>query len=1000
MKTQVKRKATGGRIGRKETLNFTFDGRPLTGYTGDSLASALLANDIHLVARSTKLHRPRGIMAAGVEESSAFVTVGRGGYYTPNCLATRVELSEGLEARSINCWPSLHYDFGSVASLFSWLMPAGFYNKTFMWPASKWGVYERFIRLAAGLSRSPVEPDVDRYEKCWDHFDVVIVGGGPSGLAAALASGRAGANTMLVDDDIEMGGSLLYLNAEIDSQPGFDWVSKTLSELRGMKNVVLLCRTTAFGYYDHNYLILFERMADHVADSSTAGPRHRLWKIRARHVVLTTGALERPLVFANNDRPGVMLASGARSYINRYAVMPGERAVAFTNNDTAYGAAFDLADGGVTMSAIIDLRPHPPDHLVEAAKKRGIEVLGGHAVVRVDGKKQIREIEISAIVDGSIDQTSNARRLACDLLINSGGWNPNVNLFSQSGGTLRYDKRLATFIPDEGGQPQNVAGAANGTFSMGQALAEGFAAGISASEPGSDDRQIAFQVETILGEDPTPYTMWRIPKRRRKDPRFVDNFNDVTDSDIALAVREGYELVEHAKRYTITGLGPDQGRTSNILALGILSEERGHPIEALGTTTFRPPYTPVSFGSIAGREINEFLVPVAMTPLSNWIVENGGMLDLGTKWRYPNCFPREGEDFDMAAKRECLAIRNNVVLCNSSTLGKLDIKGKDSLNLLNMVYTNSWDSLDVGRVRFGVMLKENGTIFDDGVTARLGENHYHMCTSSASVEHVMDWIEELLQCEWPHWEVFVTDVTSQWASITLVGPKARQVLEKVGTDIDLSPDSFPHMAVREGNIAGVSARILRVSFVGELSYEINVPAGFARAIWLSLMNAGESADVTACGVEALDRSRMEKGFILPGQDLDADTTPYDIGIGWVVNNKKVDFIGKRSLERPFFHSEGRKQLVGLLSEEPNEVLPMGSHIVANKRRNSYDSPHVGFVTSSCFSHTLDRSIALALLENGHNSIGNEVDVFLGERTTRAKVTKAIFYDPEGNRLHD
>ena len=993
----------GGRIDRTRTLSFRFNGRALTGHAGDTLASALVANGVGVVGRSFKFHRPRGIMAAGVEEPNAIVDLGRGTRYTPNSIATRVELFDGLEARSVNCWPSANFDFGAIASLFSSLMPAGFAYKTFMWPASLWTSYEKYIRIAAGLGRSPVEADADRYEKRWAHTDVAVVGGGPAGLAAALSAARSGARVLLVEDDSEMGGALLSRKVEIDGRPAMDWVAETVAELAGIDDAILLTRTTAFGYYDHNYLIFSERVTDHLgADAPSNAPRHRLWKVRARQVVLATGALERPLVFAGNDRPGVMLASGAQSYANRFAALSGRRAVVFTNNDTAYGAALDLADTGVAVGAVVDLRPDSASPAVEAARARGIEVLSGHAVVATRGRKRLRGVEVAAlatVAGGQIDEGAGVRTLDCDLLACSGGWNPTVHLFSQAGGKLRFDPNLAAFVPKESARAPQVAGAARGTFALDQVLADGFAAGAEAARAaGFAGSEASPALAATPSENPAPLALWRIPARRRGAKRFVDITNDVTDSDIALSAREGYTSVEHAKRYTMTGMGVDQGRTGNVLALAILAEERGDPIEAVGTTTFRPPYTPVPFGVIAGRDTGKLVMPEAKTPLSPWLVEQGAVLEAGGRWSFPSRFPREGEDMEATVKRECLAVRNGVGLANSSTLGKLDIQGRDSLELLNMVYTNAWDSLEIGRVRFGVMLAEDGSILDDGVTARLEANHYHMCPSTGGVETVLDWLEQLLQCEWPHWDVYVTDVSAQWASITLAGPKARRVLANVGTDINLTPAAFPHMSLRQGQVAGVPARILRVSFTGEICFEVNVQAGYGRAVCEALMAAGEPEGIMPVGGDALDILRTEKGYILPGQDTDTDTTPHDLGMAWILSRKKSDYIGKRSLERPFFH-QGRKQLVGLLTENPDEVIPLGCHIVPGPRAIPHGSPHMGFVTSSCYSHTLDRSIALAVLEEGRERIGDTVELSLGDKTTRAQVTQPRFYDPEGARLH-
>ncbi len=994
------RLAEGGRIDRARPLGFSFNGRRYEGYAGDTLASALLASGVHLVGRSFKYHRPRGVMSAGVEETNALVQLGGGARSTPNVLATQLELFEGMAARSINCWPSVERDFGAAAGLVSRLLPAGFYYKTFMWPSGMWMGYEHFIRRAAGLGQAPREPDAERYVRRWEHVDVAVVGAGPAGLAAALAAGRAGARVLLCEQDREPGGALLSEAAEIDGRPALDWVAEAAAELDSMAEVTLLPRTTLFGYHDHNYLTAVERATDHLgADAPAHLPRERLWKVRARQVVLATGAIERPLVFADNDRPGIMLAGAARSYLKRFAARPGRMAVVFANNDGAYRAALELNAGGVAVTALVDPRPAPKGAWSEALEAGGVEHLAGHAVVATHGRKRIQGVEVAPVSPDGREITGRHRFITCDFLANSGGWNPAVHLFSQSGGRLGFDDELACFVPERARQPLRSAGAAKGSFALADCLAEGFAAGTgAAAESGFGDGKPPPTPAASPSPDPAPLACWQLPVARRAAKCFVDFHNDVTAADIALAAREGFVSVEHTKRYTTAGMGTDQGKTGNVNALAILARVRGEAIPAVGTTTFRPPYTPVTFGAIAGPDVGPLFLPERKTPIFPWHQARGAVFEPTGDWRRPRYYRENGEDMAAAVSRECLAVRNAVGITDSSTLGKIDIQGPDSLKLLDWVYTNAWGSLAVERCRYGLMLGEDGMVFDDGVTARLGERHYLMSTTSGGAGRVFDWLEEWLQCEWPHFAVDLTSVTTEWASIALAGPRARQVLAKLEPDFDIGAESLPHMAVAEGRVAGIPARVFRVSFTGELSYEINVPAGHGLALWLALMVAGEPEGITPFGLEALLTLRAEKGYIVDGVDTDGSITPHDLGMDWIVSRKKADFIGKRSLSRSFVAGAGRRQLVGLLTEDPAEVLPPGAN-VAGELRPKPPMPIAGNVTSSTFSPTLGRSIALALVKDGRSLIGQKVALPLAGKVVRAEVVRPLFYDPEGERLH-
>ena len=999
MSAQNQRLAEGGRIDRDQRLGFTFNDVRYTGYAGDTLASALLANGVVLVGRSFKYHRPRGILSAGAEEPNALVQLGKGARTEPNLRATQVELYDGLVAESINCWPSVEYDIGAINNRISRVLPSGFYYKTFMWPRKLWMTYEYFIRRAAGLGKAPRAPDPDRYDKRHAHCDVLVAGGGPAGLAAALAAGRTGARVIVADDQQEFGGALLNTRAEIDGKPAMDWVAAALDELAAMDEVTLLPRATVFGYYDHNYLGIAERVTDHLGPDAAppAAPRQRLWRVRARQVVLAAGSHERPLVFADNDRPGVMLAGAAQTYVNRYAVKPGGRAVVFTNNDSAYQAALDLIDGRVRIAALVDVRPEPAGPLVEAVRAQGIEIVAGHAITATHGAKRVTAVEVMRLNEAGDQVTGPARRFDCDLVCMSGGWNPAIHLFSQSRGRPVFDAEKACFVPGRSVQAERSAGACNGAFALADCLAEGFAAGLAAAGDAGRKKGRARKMPAAPEPESRPLRpLWRVPAVRGVK-QFVDFQNDVTAADLVLAAREGYDSVEHLKRYTTTGMGTDQGKTSNVNAIAILAQIAQAEIPDVGVTTFRPPYTPVGFGTLAGRAVGPLWEPARLTPMHLRHADTGAVFEDVGQWKRAWYYPNDGETMHDAVNRECLAVRTSLGIFDATTLGKIDIQGSDALELLNRVYTNAWDTLAVGRARYGLMLGEDGMVMDDGVTARIGEHHYHMTTTTGGAPRVMAWLEEWLQTEWPELKVYLTSVTTQWAVVAIAGPNSRRLLGELCDDIDLATEAFPFMAWRDGTVAGLPARVYRVSFSGEIAYEINVPASYGTALWRALMTAGAKYQITPYGTEAMHVLRGEKGFVVVGHDTDGTMTPFDLGMGWIVSKKKKDFLGKRSLARSDCLREGRKQLVGLLSEDPNEVVPEGSQIVAEVRAKP-PMPMEGHVTSSYWSPVLGRSIAMAVLKGGHGRHGETVTISLANKNVRAVVGKPIFYDPEGKKL--
>ena len=997
--SQTHRLTSGGRIDRSKPLRFSFNGKALTGYQGDTLASALIANGVHLVARSLKYHRPRGLVAAGVEEPNAIVQVGEGALTQPNLVATQVELYEGLVACSVNVAPSVRFDLRAVHGWFSRLMPPGFFYKTFMWPSGSWRRYEHEIRKAAGFGVVPDAPDPDHYEHMDVHCDVLVVGAGPAGLSAALEAGRTDARVILLDERVELGGSLLSGRARISDDGASEWVAGVAEELNSLPEVQVLARTTAVGYYDHNFLLALERCADHLAPGERTRPRQRLWGIRARQVVLATGAIERPLVFSNNDRPGIMLASGVSEYLNRYAVVSGSRAVVFTNNDSAYQTAFDLLEAGVSVEAMIDVRG--PGERSDRAREQGLEVVHQHVVVDTWGSKRIQGVEIMSLNEDGSSVGGKARLVDCDLLAVSGGWSPTVQLHAQAQGRPQYDERKACFIVGDSVQAERSVGACRGSFGLDACLVEGLVGGATAALAAGfgDGTPSGPAPSTDSTNEDRIRPLWVVPTRRtisRAPKQFVDLQMDITAADILIAAREGYDSIEYVKRYTTLGMGPDQGRLGNVNGIAVLAQHLGTDLGSIGTTTFRPMYTPVTYGAVSGGEQGDLFDPIRKTSIHEWHVEHGAVFENVGQWKRPWYFPQSGESLEDAVNRECLAVRQSGGVLDASTLGKIDIQGPDANVFLNRVYTNPFLKVPVGRCRYGLMLDENGMVIDDGVTARLGENHYLMHTTTGGAAHIMSWLELWLQTEWPELEVYMTSVTDHWATISVCGPNSRHTVQELCDDVDLSREAFPFMSAREGTVAGVPARIFRISFTGELTYEINVNADYGRHVWEAVFDAGEPYGITPFGTEAMHVLRAEKGYIIVGQDTDGSVTPVDLGLGHMLGKNK-DFLGKRSLFRPYLVREDRKQFVGLLTEDPQEVLPEGGQVVEDPS-GSIPRTMLGHITSSYYSVSLGHSIALALVRGGHSRMGETVQIQnFDARTIAAKITTPVFYDPEGER---
>jgi sarcosine oxidase subunit alpha len=949
----------GGRIDRSRVLRFTFDGRDLTGHPGDTLASALLANGLHLVGRSFKYHRPRGILSAGVEEPNALVEIDRGGgRRTPNLRATQVELYDGLAATSQNRHPSLAFDLGAAARLVARLLPAGFYYKTFMWPPGLWKrLYEPAIRAVAGLGRAPSMPDPDRYLHRYAHCEVLVIGAGPAGLAAALAAAATGERVILCDEQNEPGGSLLAEpHATIDGQPARAWLAASLSRLAAQPNVTLLARTTAFGWYPGQLVGLAERVTDHLPVPDPRLPRERLWQVRASRVVIAAGAHERPLVFPDNDRPGIMLAGAARQYLNRHGVRVGARAVIATACDSAYRAALDLHRAGTTIAAIADLRSGAAGPAVEAARAAGLPIRPATAITGSTGR-----LRVSGALLG-------ADWVACDTILMSGGWTPSLHLHSQSRAPLRFDAAARSYLP--GGGAARSAGACNGTFALADCIAEGHAAGANLPAPAA--------------AAPPPGHAGLVPGARPARA-FVDFQNDVTAADLHLATQEGFRAIEHVKRYTTAGMATDQGKTANLNALAIVADRLGTTMREVGLTTFRPPYTPVTFGALAGPARGALFDPIRTTPMHDWAVACGAVFEDAGAWKRARCFPRPGEDMHAAVARECLAVRTAAGVFDASTLGKIEVAGPDAGEFLDRIYTGAFRRLAVGRCRYGLMLSEAGFVMDDGVVARLAEDRFHVTTTTGGAASVLNHMEDYLQTEWPELRVWLTSITEQYAVIAVQGPQSRAAIAPLVEGIDL--DAFPHMSVRTGRVAGIPARLFRVSFTGERGYEINVPADHGQHVV-------EAIAATPYGTEAMHVLRAEKGYIIVGQETDGTVTPDDLGLSGMIAGSKPDFVGKRSLARPDMLLANRRQLVGLMSDEK---LEEGAQLVEDPGQ-AVPMRMIGHVTSAYHSAALGRPIALALVEGGRARLGATLHVPMPGHTIAVRVTAPVFHDPQGERL--
>ncbi|MEM6415442.1 MAG: sarcosine oxidase subunit alpha [Pseudomonadota bacterium] len=985
-----------GRLDYGTPMRFTFDGKTYSGFKGDTLASALLAHGVHLVGRSFKYHRPRGIVTAGSEEPNALVGIDRGaGRFEPNTRATVQELYQGLSAESQNRWPSLQFDIGAINDQFHSLFPAGFYYKTFMWPRQFWDrVYEPFIRFAAGLGRPPRDPDPDCYASRYHHCDLLIVGGGPAGLAAALEAGRQGLDVVIVDEQAAFGGSLLSNpTCTINGALSWEWIANVVEELRGLENVKLLLRTSAIGYFHQNMVGLCQRLTDHLSDVPDGVPRERLWRVRARRVILAQGAIEKPLVFNGNDRPGVMLASAGQTYLHRYGVTVGKRIVIVTSHDTAWQAAFDYANAGIEIAAIVDVRPEVDPKLRAKADECAIKTLVGHSITQTTGRKRVRSVTVQATTDPS---RKSVRRLLCDAVLMSGGWTPTLYLFSHTKGSLTWDDNGERFLPSETPEICDIIGAGNGCWGIANALREGACVGAGKA---LTDIEVSYTVEHD-DDAASGIVQKELPTTQPQETvrAFVDFQNDVTSKDIRLAVQTGMKSIEHVKRYTTNGMATDQGKLSNMNGLMIAADALGVTPPDVGLTTFRPPYTPTTFGVFAGRHSGEHFEVERKTVIDPWADEQGAVFEPVSLWRRARYFPQAGEDMRAAVARECGAVRSGVGIFDASTLGKIEVVGPDAAEFLNRMYTNPWLKLAPGRCRYGLLLGEDGYIRDDGVVARLSQDRFHVTTTTGGAPNVLATMEDYLQTEWPDLDVWLTSTTEQWAVIALQGPLARKVLEPLVDGIDLSNDAFPHMSMAQCSVAGYPARLFRVSFTGELGFEVNVPAQFGRALWERFIEAGEPHSICPYGTEAMHVLRTEKGYIIVGQDTDGTVTPDDAGLNWAIGKKKKDFIGKRSLSRPDLVADGRKQFVGLLTHDPSVVLEEGAQVVQDPNQ-SVPMDMLGHITSSYWSEALGRSIALALIADGRARMDQSLYIPMDNQTHAVTVVSPVFYDPSGERLN-
>jgi sarcosine oxidase subunit alpha len=993
-----RRAASGGRIDRTRTIRFTFDGQAYTGHAGDTLASALLANGVSLFGRSFKYHRPRGVLTAGIDEPNALVTILAGDVREPNIPATMVEIYDGLTAISQNRFPSLGFDIGAVNQLGGKLLSAGFYYKTFMGPVVGplkgtrfWMFCEHFIRRAAGLGSAGHAADNARYERMNAFCDVLVVGAGPAGLSAAKAAAANGGRVIFADLDASPGGSAKWSGETIGGKGAAEWAAAAAEELAALPNVRFLPRTTVWGYYDNNTLAAVERIADHKLTAAKGEPRQRHWTIRAGTVILATGAFERPMIFPGNDRPGVMLASAAERYANEFGVLPGEKIAVFTNNDSAYRAAAALRQAGASIAAIVDVRPDISTAARDLAAQTGAELLLGYAVVGAEGGKQLAGIKVQRFDNSAGALSGEPRSIEADCLAMSGGWSPVVHLASQAGGKPEWDAERQAFLPPPPTQDWAGAGAFTGAADTESAIAEGRRAGEKAAGQKVSRAKPVKVFAPALDPNPAPYR-----EIRADGKSFVDFQHDVTAEDVRLAHREGFLSVEHLKRYTTLGMATDQGKTSNVPGLAIMADARGLSIPEVGTTRFRPPFAAVTFGAIAGERYGD-LRPDRLTPMHDWHVEQGARMLPAGLWFRPQIYGDAGETVEQAYVREAKTVREAVGMVDVSTLGKIAVKGPDAARFLDRVYTNTFSTLPVGKARYGLMLREDGMLYDDGTTWRLGEQEFLMTTTTANAGKVMQQLEYYLDVVWPELRVHLTSVTDQWAGAAIAGPKARDVLAACVTGTKVDNEALPFMGIVHGEIGGVKVMICRLSFSGEMAYEVYCGAGYGLHVWEALIEAGKPFGIVPYGMEALGTLRIEKGHVT-GSEIDGRTTARDLYLDGMLSKKKP-FAGSGLMDREGLLSPSRLKLVGLLSLD-DRALNGGAHIVTG---GSLEEPgeDIGHITAVCYSPALGKYIGLALVKGGKERIGQRAYCCdpLRRRFGPVEIVSHHFYDPDGSRMH-
>ncbi len=1002
MTTPTRVRPADSRVDTSRTLTFTFDERRYTGHPGDTLASALLANGVRLLARSFKYGRPRGLIACGPEEPNALVQLEAGQYSTPNLKATQVELYDGLRAARTSGWPSLRLDLKSLLGLAGRFMPVGFYSKTFKWPARCWPGYEKLIRRFSGYGSAPVEPDADSYDHLNHHVDVLIIGGGLAGLLAARETAAAGLKTLLLDEQAEIGGWLLSdKSTTIDGLPPAKWRDQTAAALADASNLEILNRTTAFGLYDQNLVFALELLQDHLplAARDSARPRQREHKIRARRIVLATGAIERPLLFKNNDRPGVMTLSAGQTYLNRYGVLVGRRIVIVGGHDGIYDAAADFSSAGARV-AVADLRSAPATRRPPA----GVTVYRGYGIKSVLGRRRVRAVSLQPLITAASGETicgvGRPLTIAADAVLTSAALAPTVHLFCHDGGRPVWNDSLQAYcLPTTGRQGIACVGAVTGAFDTEQTITQTHQAIrqlLQELNAGSIPPPALPVVALTVRDSPLhPLRLPDSPTGASANKTFVDFQNDVTVADIHLAVRENYQSIEHVKRYTALGFGTDQGKLSNINGFIVAAQALGKPVHEVGTTTYRPAYTPVTFGALAGPVAGAGYDPVRVTPIHAMHEQAGAIFEPVGQWQRARYYPRHRETMAEAVARECTAARRQVAMMDASTLGKIQIDGPDAREFLNRIYANDWSRLAPGKCRYGLMLDENGMVMDDGVGACLADNSFLITTTTGGAANVLNWLETWHQTEWPELRLWMTSVTDHWATIVITGPDARRLLAATDLSIDLDAQAFPFMSWREGTIAGLPVRVFRVSFSGELAFEINVEAAFATTLWQTLQRAGEPLKLTLYGTETMHVLRAEKGFIIVGQDTDGSVTPYDLGMDWAVAmHKAFSFVGKRSLTRSDTARTDRRQWVGLLPHDPLHRIAEGAQLI---NTGTVDGPTLmlGHVTSSYYSPWMQRSFALGLLESGRDRLGQTLYAYANGKTWPVEVVSPIMVDPEG-----